>query len=55
MDRIIPLPETVIQELRRQIERVRLLHKENLATGYGEVYLPDALERKYPTAAREFI
>jgi integron integrase len=54
-DRIVPLPETVIPELRRQIERVRLLHEEDLAAGYGEVYLPDALERKYPNAAREFI
>ena len=54
-DRIVPLPETVIPELRRQIERVRLLHEEDLAAGLGEVYLPDALERKYPNAAREFI
>ena len=38
-DRIVPLPETVIPELRRQIERVRLLHEEDLAAGYGEVYL----------------
>ena len=54
-DRIVPLPETVIPELHRQIERVRLIHEEDLAAGYGEVYLPDALERKYPNAAREFI
>jgi|GEM_PF-2440386 len=31
------------------------LPEEDLAAGYGEVYLPDALERKYPYAAREFI
>ncbi|MDW8100241.1 MAG: integron integrase, partial [Anaerolineae bacterium] len=54
-DRIVPLPETVIPELCRQIERVRLLHEEDLAAGFGEVYLPDALERKYPNAAQEFI
>lgn len=54
-DRIVPLPETVIPELRRQIERVRLLHQEDLAAGYGEVYLPYALAEKYPSAAREFI
>jgi integrase len=54
-DRIVPLPETVIPELRRQIERVRLLHEEDLAARYGEVDLPDALERKYPHAARGFI
>ena len=54
-DRVVPLPETVLPERRRQIERVRLLHEEDLAARYGEVYLPDALERKYPNAAREFI
>jgi integrase len=54
-DRIVPLPETVIPDLRRQIERVRLLHEEDLAAGFGQVYLPDALAEKYPHAAREFI
>jgi integron integrase len=52
-DRIVPLPETVIPDLRRQIERVRLLHEEDLAAGCGEVYLPYALATKYPNAARE--
>lgn len=52
-DRIVPLPEAVIPDLRRQIERVRLLHEEDLAAGYGEVYLPYALAQKYPNAARE--
>jgi site-specific recombinase XerD len=54
-DRIVPLAETVIPDLRRQMERVRLLHEEDLATGGGEVYLPNALEKKYPHAARELI
>ena len=52
-DRITPLPETIIPDLRRQIERVRLLHEEDLAAGHGEVYLPYALAEKYPNAARE--
>jgi integrase len=30
------------------------LHQEDLAVGLGEVYLPDALARKYPNAAREW-
>jgi len=54
-DRIVPLPQTVIPSLKRQIERVRLLHEEDLAAGFGEVYLPDALGAKYPNAAPEFI
>lgn len=52
-DRIVPLPETVIPDLKRQIERVRLLHEEDLAAGYGAVYLPYALAEKYPNDARQ--
>jgi integron integrase len=52
-DRIVPLPETVIPDLRRQVERVRLLHEEDIAAGYGNVHLPHALTIKYPNAARE--
>jgi len=54
-DRITPLPDSVIPDLQRQIERARLLHEEDLAAGCGEVYLPYALEKKYPNAARELI
>lgn len=52
-DRIAPLPDSIIPDLRRQIERVRLLHEEDLSAGFGEVYLPTALENKYPNASRE--
>ncbi len=52
-DRITPLPDSVIPALQRQMERVRLLHEEDLAAGFGEVYLPYALDQKYSNAARE--
>ncbi len=52
-DRVAPLPDSIIPDLRRQIERVRLLHEEDLSAGFGEVYLPTALENKYPNASRE--
>ncbi len=39
-DRITPLPDSIVPDLRRQIERARLLHEEDLAAGCGEVYLP---------------
>jgi integron integrase len=52
-DRITPMPDAVIEPLKRQIERVRLLHEEDLSAGFGEVYLPNALDMKYPNAARE--
>jgi hypothetical protein len=47
------LPEVVKVPLQAHLERVRALHERDLAAGYGEVLLPDALERKYPNAARE--
>jgi integrase len=43
-----------VNDLRRQISVVEQLHRKDLSQGYGEVYLPDALARKYPNAAGEF-
>lgn len=45
------LPQSLIPALKTQIERVLALHKQDLADGFGSVYLPFALERKYPRAA----
>jgi integron integrase len=53
-DRFTVLPESVIPTLRDHLERVRLAHREDLRGGYGSVYLPGALDRKYPGAAREW-
>ncbi len=47
------MPDSLIQPLQRQLERVRLLHEEDLAAGFGSVYLPNALDHKYPNAATE--
>lgn len=52
-DRVTPLPDSILPDLRRQIERVRLFHEEDLSAGFGEVYLPYALANKYPNASRE--
>lgn len=53
-DRRTVLPESLAEPLRRQLERTRLLHEEDLRRGYGRVYLPYALDRKYPQAAAEW-
>jgi integron integrase len=53
-DRAVPLPEKAVEPLREHLLRVRDLHQSDLAQGYGEVYLPDALSRKYPNAAKEW-
>ncbi len=47
------LPKSVVPDLRLQLSAVLTLHKQDLADGFGEVYLPNALSRKYPSAARE--
>ncbi len=54
-DRRTVLPEALVESLGRHLERVRLLHEEDLADGHGRVYLPYALERKYPWAAAEWV
>lgn len=51
-DRVTVLPESVLDALQRQIERVRRVHAQDLAAGFGAVYLPHALDRKYPAANR---
>lgn len=52
-DRVVPLPVKAADRLRQQIEQVRIKHKKDLKAGCGEVYLPAALARKYPNAAKE--
>lgn len=53
-DRRTVLPVPLIEPLKHQLVRARLLHEEDLQRGYGRVYLPYALERKYPNAAMEW-
>jgi integron integrase len=53
-DRVTLLPQVLEAPLRRQIDRVRILHQQDLDDGYGRVYLPHALSEKYPGADRQF-
>ena len=53
-DRYTVLAEGIIPVLREHLAGVRLTHEEDLRTGGGSVYLPGALDRKYPGAAREW-
>lgn len=54
-DRTVPLPETIIPELRKQIEFVRGIHQRDLARNYDGVFLMNSLDRKYKNAAKDFI
>jgi len=53
-DRYTVLPDAVMPFLREHLDRVRLTHTQDLSEGYGAVYLPYALERKYRNAARDW-
>jgi hypothetical protein len=48
------LNPSLAEPLRRQLERARALHENDVREGYGRVYLPYALARKYPSAGREW-
>jgi len=52
-DRTTLLPERLKPKLKSHIEKVIELHRQDLAAGYGAVWLPNALARKYPNASRE--
>ena len=54
-DRIVPLPETLINELQKHLVKVKTVHDKDLADSFGSVFLPDALARKYTNAPREWI
>ena len=52
-DRRTILPARLVPVLQEQVTTVRRLHASDMAQGYGEVYLPPALNRKYPRAKHE--
>ena len=54
-DRTVPLPQTILPELRAHLELLKYLHRSDLDRGYAGVFLVNALEQKYKNAAREFI
>jgi integron integrase len=53
-DRRTMLPAMVVDALQGQLAEARRTHERDLAAGFGAVWLPDALARKYPNAAREW-
>jgi len=53
-DRVTVLPENLVLPLHAHIARVQQLHLRDLAAGFGSVWLPDALEVKYPNASRQW-
>jgi integron integrase len=53
-DRVTMLPDIAVQPLQAHLGKVRALHRRDISEGYGEVWLPHALARKYPRAGYEW-
>jgi integron integrase len=53
-DRSTIMPESVIADLRRQLDAAKKIHHGDLNEGFGEAFLPYALDRKYPNAGMEW-
>jgi integron integrase len=53
-DRVTVLPDSLVEPLRNHLIRVKALHDRDVERGQGRAPLPDALERKYPRASREW-
>ena len=53
-DRVTPFPVSLAPLLKSHLKRVKAIHEKDMAEGYGAVYLPYALERKYPNADKEW-
>ncbi len=54
-DRTVPIPQSILPELKEQLERVMKLHDQDMAAGYAGVFLDGLLEKKYPAAPRELV
>lgn len=52
-DRIVTLPDELIEPLKTQIKQAQMLHNKDLSDGFGQAILPYALAKKYPNAATE--
>jgi integron integrase len=53
-DRVTMLPVSLIEPLKSHLLKVQALHMEDLSNGYGAVFMPMALDRKYPNAAKDW-
>jgi integron integrase len=53
-DRRTMLPSAVQEPPTAHLEHVRQRHQHDVVRGFGRVYVPDALQRKYPHACREW-
>ena len=53
-DRVIMLPQSLAAPLQAHLQQRNTIHEADLQAGMADVYLPDALARKYPSAGKEW-
>lgn len=53
-DRVTPLPASLVGPLNRHLQYVQAIHQQDLSEGFGEVYLPNAIQNKSPNAQKEW-
>ena len=54
-DRTVPLPESILTELKAHLERVKKLHEKDLGCSYDGAFMFDSIEKKYKNSAKELI
>jgi integron integrase len=54
-DRVTMLPDSILIPLRQHIEQVETLHKNDLLAGFGSVYMPPGLDKKFPAAHKQWL
>lgn len=52
-DRATLLPDSLRESLKQHLAKVKFIHTEDLRRGFGEVWMPYALNKRYPNAAKE--
>jgi integron integrase len=53
-DRVTILSDKIVHRLKLQIEKAKIIHRQDLNDGHGTVYLPFAIERKYKNAGKDW-
>ena len=53
-DRVTMLPMSLVEPLKAHLLKVQVLHNGDLNAGHGDVFMPMALDRKYPSAGRDW-
>jgi hypothetical protein len=54
-DRTVPLPQSILPELKEQLERVKDIHQQDLDSEYAGTFLDNCLEKKYKNAPKELV